>query len=226
MGQMVILDEVFEKIVENDERAFVMTNACTPENILSWNDVERYINDNLHNTEIVIIGSDNQKKKTYQSFETQSTPTNEIVDQILNGDSFILNAMERHTKGLFYVSNIFSMIHNKYVTTNIYCGLDSKSKSFLTHADSQYVLILQLDGVSDWTIYGETWNSKPEEVICTNDSILTVDFEYTLQTGDVLYIPCKRYHKCIPRSKRMSASISQDFNTTRPSSYGTWRSLN
>jgi ribosomal protein L16 Arg81 hydroxylase len=112
------------------------------------------------------------------------------------------------------------------VTTNIYGGLDSTSKSFRTHADSQYVLILQLDGVSDWTIFGETWNGNPSEVICTNDSILTVDFEYTLHPGDVLYIPYRRYHKCIPKSKRLSASVSADFNSVRPSNYGDWFSLN
>lgn len=223
---MVIGDEVFEKIIEDKERAFVMTDSCVPENIFTWDDAERYINDNLHNTEIVIIGSDNRKKKTYQSFNAQSTPTDEIVDQILSGDSFILNAMERHTKGLFYASNIFSQIHNRYVTTNIYCGIDNKSKSFLAHADSQYVLILQLDGVSDWTIYNDVWSGNPNEVICVNDSILDIDFEYTLKPGDVLYIPYKRYHKCIPQSKRMSASVSADFNTIRPSSYGVWRSLN
>jgi len=118
------------------------------------------------------------------------------------------------------------MIHNKYVTTNIYGGIDSKSKSFLTHADSQCVLILQLDGLSDWTIFGEVWSGNPNEMVCINDSILTVDFQYTLLPGDVLYIPYRRYHKCIPRSKRLSASVSADFSSVRPSSYGDWCNFN
>jgi hypothetical protein len=225
MGQMVN-DEVFEKIVENDERAFVWTNSCTPENILTWEDVEHYINDNLHNSEIVIIGDNQQKRETYISTHTNSTPTKSIFEQINNGSSFILNSMERYTKGLFYASNIFSLIHNKYVTTNIYGGIDSKSKSFRTHADSQYVLILQLDGISDWTIFGEVWNGNPNEVICTDDSILTVDFQHTLLPGDVLYIPYRRYHKCIPKSKRLSASVSADFSSVRPNSYGDWCNFN
>jgi hypothetical protein len=225
MGQMVN-DEVFEKIVENDERAFVWTNSCTPENILTWEDVEHYINDNLHNSEIVIIGDNQQKQETYISTHTNSTPTKSIVEQINNGSSFILNSMERYTKGLFYASNIFSLIHNKYVTTNVYGGIDSKSKSFRTHADSQYVLILQLDGISDWTIFGEVWNGNPNEVICTDDSILTVDFQHTLLPGDVLYIPYRRYHKCIPKSKRLSASVSADFSSVRPNSYGDWCNFN
>jgi hypothetical protein len=225
MGQMVN-DEVFEKIVENDERAFVWTNSCTPENILTWEDVEHYINDNLHNSEIVIIGDNQQKQETYISTHTNSTPTKSIFEQINNGSSFILNSMERYTKGLFYASNIFSLIHNKYVTTNVYGGIDSKSKSFRTHADSQYVLILQLDGISDWTIFGEVWNGNPNEVICTDDSILTVDFQHTLLPGDVLYIPYRRYHKCIPKSKRLSASVSADFSSVRPNSYGDWCNFN
>ena len=225
MGQMVN-DEVFEKIVENDERAFVWTNSCTPENILTWEDVEHYINDNLHNSEIVIIGDNQQKQETYISTHTNSTPTKSIFEQINNGSSFILNSMERYTKGLFYASNIFSLIHNKYVTTNVYGGIDSKSKSFRTHADSQYVLILQLDGISDWTIFGEVWNCNPNEVICTDDGILTVDFQHTLLPGDVLYIPYRRYHKCIPKSKRLSASVSADFSSVRPNSYGDWCNFN
>ena len=222
----MVNDEVFEKIVENDERAFVWTNSCTPENILTWEDVEHYINDNLHNSEIVIIGDNKQKQETYISTHTNSTPTKSIFEQINNGSSFILNSMERYTKGLFYASNIFSLIHNKYVTTNVYGGIDSKSKSFRTHADSQYVLILQLDGISDWTIFGEVWNGNPNEVICTDDSILTVDFQHTLLPGDVLYIPYRRYHKCIPKSKRLSASVSADFSSVRPNSYGDWCNFN
>jgi hypothetical protein len=222
----MVNDEVFEKIVENDERAFVWTNSCTPENILTWEDVEHYINDNLHNSEIVIIGDNQQKQETYISTHTNSTPTKSIFEQINNGSSFILNSMERYTKGLFYASNIFSLIHNKYVTTNVYGGIDSKSKSFRTHADSQYVLILQLDGISDWTIFGEVWNGNPNEVICTDDSILTVDFQHTLLPGDVLYIPYRRYHKCIPKSKRLSASVSADFSSVRPNSYGDWCNFN
>jgi hypothetical protein len=222
----MVKDEVFEKIVEDKERAFVFTNSCTPENIFTWDNVERYLNDNAHNTEITIIGNDKQKKETYKSENDRVTPTKNIFEEINNGGSFILNYMERHTKGLFYVSNICSHIHNKYVTTNIYGGLKSNSKSFYTHADSQYVLILQLDGKSDWTIYGEKWNGNPNEVVCINDSILTVDFQYTLQPGDVCYIPYRRYHKCIPLSKRLSASISADFDSVRPDNYGDWFELN
>jgi hypothetical protein len=225
MGQMV-KDEVFERILENKERAFVLTNSCTPESILTWNDVERYLNDNTHNTEITIIGDNKQKKDVYKSTETSGTPSDVIFDEVNNGSSFILNYMERHTKGLFYASNMCSRIHNMYVTTNIYGGIKNNSKSFETHADSQYVLILQLDGESDWTIYGETWNGKSNEVVCVNDSILTVDFRYTLQPGDVCYIPYRRYHKCIPLSKRLSASVSADYDTVRPENYGNWFGLN
>lgn len=203
-----------------------MTNACTPENILTWKDVERYLNDNTHNTEITIIGDSKQKKDVYRSTETSSTPSEIIFNEINNGSSFILNYMERHTKGLFYVSNVCSYVHNKYVTTNIYGGLKNNSKSFHTHADSQYVLILQLDGESDWTIFSDKWNGNLEEVVCVNDGILTIDFQYTLQPGDVCYIPYRRYHKCIPCSKRLSASISADYDSVRPEHYGNWFSLN
>lgn len=222
----MVSDKVFERIMEDKERAFVLTNSFTPENILAWMDVERYLNDNSHNTEITIIGNNKQKKDVYRSTETSSTPSDEIFREINNGSSFILNYMERHTKGLFYVSNMCSRIHNMYVTTNIYGGVTNNSKSFETHADSQYVLILQLDGESDWTIYGERWNGNPNEVVCINDSILTVDFRYTLQPGDVCYIPYRRYHRCIPLGKRLSASVSADFDSVRPSNYGDWFSLN
>jgi hypothetical protein len=222
----MVNDEVFERIMEDKERAFVLTNSCTPENIFTWNDVERYLNDNTRNTEITIIGANQQKKTEYVSEKTRGTPTEEIFNELKSGSSFILNYMERYNTGLFYVSNICSRIHNRYVTTNIYGGLKSSSKSFHAHADPQSVLILQLDGVSDWTVYGETWNGKAEEMVCTNDSVLTVDFRYTLQTGDVCYIPYRRYHKCIPLSKRLSASVSADFNSVRNSNYGDWFSLN
>ncbi len=74
----MVKDEVFERILENKERAFVLTNSCTPESILTWNDVERYLNDNTHNTEITIIGDNKQKKDVYKSTETSGTPSDVI----------------------------------------------------------------------------------------------------------------------------------------------------
>jgi len=222
----MVNDVVFEKIIEDKERTFVLTNSCTPKSIFTWSNVESYINNNYHNSDIVIIGDNKSKIETYRSTETSSTPTKTIASEIYDGKSFILNAMERYTKGLFYASNIFSQIQNRYVSTNIYGGLKNTSKSFHAHADSQYVLILQLDGISDWTVYAETWNGNPNEVICLNDDLLKKDLVYTLHPGDVLYIPYRRYHKCIPRSKRLSASISADFGTVRPSHYGDWFGFN
>ena len=69
----MVRDEVFERILEDKERAFVLTNSCTPENILTWTDVERYLNDNSHNTEITIIGDNKKKKEVYRSTESSST---------------------------------------------------------------------------------------------------------------------------------------------------------
>ena len=60
----MVRDEVFERILEDNKRAFVLTNACTPEHILTWIDVERYLNDNSHNTEITIICNNKQKKES------------------------------------------------------------------------------------------------------------------------------------------------------------------
>jgi hypothetical protein len=221
---MILHDEVFERILENKNSPFVARNACTPSEILTWNNVDRYINDNVHNSAITII-SEHNKKITYKSTDTGYTPTKQIYTDILDGSSFVLNFMERYTPGLFYVSNIMSQMFDRYVTTNIYGGVKSYATSFNTHADSQYVLILHLSGESEWIIFNEVWNGNSNEAVCANDSILSKTIHTTLTAGDVLYIPHRRYHKCIPHSKRLSASISVDYDSSRPDHYGHWFNL-
>jgi len=220
----MVNDEVFERIAYNIEEAFLLRNACVPSDILTWSQVEQYINDNIHNSDIVSIGQNGRRNNVYKSTEHSSTDTKSLVHEIQGGNSFVLNSMERYTKGLFYASNIVSQIHNKYVTTNIYGGLKNTSKSFGTHYDDQYVLILQLDGTSDWTVFRGVADGYTK--ILDNDTHLEIDVTGALLPGDVLYIPYRRYHKCIPSSKRLSASISVDYHLPRPNSYGNWFSLN
>ena len=160
----MINDAVFAQILTNKDVPFYASNVCNPDHICTWNDVERYINNNSHNSEIVTINLDGNKT-IYKSSETSRVNTKELYDNLLLGDSFILNYMERYNKSLFTISNTVSKIFNNYVTTNIYGGLQSYSKSFKTHADSQYVLILHLSGESEWIIFKEDWNGNPNEVV-------------------------------------------------------------
>jgi len=220
----MVKDEVFERVANNIEEPFLLPNACTPEQIFSWIHVEQYINDNIHNSAIVSIGQNGRRNNIYKSTENSSSDTKSLVDEIKSGNSFVLNSMERYTKGLFYSSNLMSQIHNRYVTTNIYGGLKNTSKSFATHYDDQYVLILQLDGISEWTIFKGVADGYTK--ILDDDTHLQIDVYGTLVPGDVLYIPYRRYHKCIPSSKRLSASISVDYHLERPKNYGDWFSLN
>lgn len=224
MGQMVVSDEVFERIANNVNEAFLIPNACTPEKIITWTHVQQYINDNIHNSSIMSIGQDGRKSNVYRSTEHSSADTRGLIEEIKSGNSFVFNSMERYTKGLFYVSNLLSQIHNKYVTTNIYGGLKNTSKSFGTHYDEQYVLILQMDGISDWTVFKDVADGTTK--ILDDDRHLKIDVCGALLPGDVLYIPYMRYHKCIPRGKRLSASISVDYDSVRPKNYGDWFSLN
>jgi hypothetical protein len=222
--EQMVKDEVFERIANNIEEAFLLPHACNPDWILNWSQVEQYINDSIHNSAIVSIGQNGRRNNVYKSTENSSTDTKSLVDEIKGGNSFVLNSMERYTKGLFYVSNLMSQIHNKYVTTNIYGGLHNTAKSFGTHYDDQYVLILQLDGISNWTIFKGIADGYTK--ILDDDTHLQVDIQGALLPGDVLYIPYRRYHKCIPSSKRLSASISVDYHLERPKNYGDWFSLN
>lgn len=220
----MVNDEVFQRIIENKEKAFILKNACIPSEMLTWSQVEQYLNDNLHNSEIVSIGQNGMRLNEYKSTNTSTPDTKALINEIKNGNSFVLNSMERYTKGLFYASNILSQIHNKYVTTNIYGGLKTNSRSFNTHYDEQYVLVLQLDGISNWTIFKGIANGVTN--MLNDDSGLEIDVQGALHPGDVLYIPYRRYHKCIPVGKRLSASISVDYHSVRPDYYGNWFSLN
>jgi hypothetical protein len=218
----MIREEVFELIENGKDTAFSLKEVFKKNTFFTIQDVNEYINKTAHANYISVIK--NEEVISYGTSVDRYLDTNSLVNDIQSGYTFVLSHMQRYNKEIFTISNTMSLLFDRYVTTNIYGGITAAAKSHEIHADSQYVLILQLTGYSNWHIFGEQWDGSPENVILRDEEGLTRIVDVVLGPGDVAYIPYRRYHRCIPLSGRLSLSVSVD-DAARPSGYGDWYSL-
>jgi ribosomal protein L16 Arg81 hydroxylase len=80
---------------------------------------------------------------------------------------------------------------------NVYASPKAGSKSFPAHADATENFLFHTEGKVKWTIYKEYTPDKPKEVL----------EKFTLEAGDLLYIPSYQYHKVETVGPRILISV-------------------
>lgn len=204
-------DLVLDKLLDN--KPFVI-NSCFEPNHLTWVDIENYLNDYLHHSMIEIIDNQGRKIPLFKKPVAwgMSFDINFIFDKILSGCSFVLVGMNRHNKKLNDVCNLVEEYINGFADIHVYAGLSSNSCSFPIHKDKPNNLIMQIEGNCDWEVF--------TDLPVKENDVPTISI--TLSPGDLLYIPKQVYHRCRPRTKRISLSIP--FTKGQPSNR-TWYKL-
>jgi hypothetical protein len=193
---------VFEKLVAN------------PEHLLTWKDVEQCLNNPAFYNFDIINNSTNDKIKIPEHkkawvFNKLVQDKKFLFDQINSGNTLIINNYGFHSSQTNHLLQIIETVFYTDAAMHVYCGLTG-SKSFTVHEDIPSNFILQIEGVTSWTIF----ENRSSTLVAsgyrpTADEIknftpaLTVD----LQPGDLLYIPSRAYHVAKPTSKRLSISI-------------------
>lgn len=208
----IISSDVYEKINKNSTIPFLGTKKFNFKNILSWNEIENYLNnpyfyniDNVH-----IIDENNSfkclEKKVYPWKDNFSYSPKEIFENINSGKTFYLDNFNRFNKRCNDISSeIQQNIFGINLDFHVYGGLRKDSNSFFVHKDFANNLILQIDGKSNWKVYNS--NNSIKNRVLSSDENLELLIDCVLTPGDLLYIPMGNYHKCNPLSKRLSISV-------------------
>lgn len=204
--------EVFSSINENPSRAFLLKNAFDYQQIVSWVELEDYLNNPYIHTDDVEIIDDNGFKlflnKIYFPYTgDQKVSPAQIFDLINKNYSFILLNMNRFNEKFndLAIELEKNLIQDIQLDFHLYCGLDSDSKSFKAHSDMSHNIIMQVDGNSRWQVWD--WNTQCQAMIpADKESSASILIDEVLTPGDILYIPAGVVHKCSPQGKRISIS--------------------
>ena len=81
----------------------------------------------------------------------------------------------------------------EYGQANVYASPKAMSKSFPPHADSTENFLFHTEGKTKWTMY--------------SDKGKTISDQFTLDAGDLLYIPIGVYHKVETIGPRVLVSV-------------------
>lgn len=197
------------------DKPFVFKKLITtPEELLTWKDVEQCLNNPAFYNFDIIDNKINDKIKIPEHkkawvFNKLVQDKKFLIEQVNSGNTLIVNNYGFHN---FQTNQLLQIIETVFYTDaamHVYCGL-AGSNSFSVHEDIPSNFILQVDGVTSWTIF----ENRSSTLVAsgyrpTVDEIkqftpaLTID----LSPGDLLYIPSRAYHVARPTSKRLSISI-------------------
>jgi ribosomal protein L16 Arg81 hydroxylase len=202
----------FKMVVENPNIVLHLPKAVKW-NVYGWNDFNRYFNTYASTNNFKIIENNYEievpKQSDVNNWETLNKIDTKQCYKILNKPNtgfVVTQGVDKHNPFITNMCANLEMIFNGVCGTHLYGGASTThyNSSFKVHCDKTLNVILQLDGESKWTVY----NEKGEEPMTENDeSKLTPVYEEVLHPGDLLYIPALRFHKCVPRSRRLSLSF-------------------
>ena len=204
--------EIFNHINKYPRTPKVFKNVLDYEDILTWKEIEDYLNNSyLHSNNIELVSSCGTKffpyKRAYAYSDTETYKTSQIFEFINKDFSFILLNMNRFNSSMNSVfAEIENSLDNKVIMDfHVYAGLSSESTSFLAHTDKSNNIIMQVDGESDWKVYDVCFK-EPINLMESDEHRYNLVVDETLKPGDCLYIPVDTLHKCSPKNKRMSIS--------------------
>jgi hypothetical protein len=120
----------------------------------------------------------------------QELDLSDLAEAYRGGRTVIVNGMERRWPAVARLCcNLQADLHHP-VGANLYLTPPG-SQGFPAHCDTHDVFIVQVEGAKHWRVYG-----SPERLplagtgrICPRDTLGRPEMDFTLQAGDVLYVP-------------------------------------
>lgn len=174
------------------------------EDYFSWDEFDNYLNqikigmwDRTPQLQIILPdGRKWCKKKSQEKYDRY-----EIYDLWNQGCSFILTISEFLNKTMWNQCKAFEK-HYGVGQANLYCTKKADGYCFPIHADSTDNFLFHVTGNVKWYMYhefaeGQTY--RPDDA--------TLEEEFVLNDGDLLYIPKKKYHRVDTLGPRISISF-------------------
>lgn len=198
--------------------------------LLDWSELERAMNNFpwLPPNCIETIGKRGNKRTTPVLSEGQwlfnSVPDGKrIFERIQRGDTFVLINASRMSERIDALCREIEGCHGGSADVHVYAGLKSTSRSFPIHWDRPDNFIVPVSGVSRWKLYSNT-EDEFDGACLTGDADLDCVADELVRPGDLIYIPARTYHYCVPTGKRMSLSIPL-VRSSRPAFRRKWYRL-
>ena len=117
------------------------------------------------------------------------------VDSFSDGYTLILNGTDHLSKEIARIARSIEEETNSKVAANAFMT-PANSRGFMPHFDTHDVFILQLEGRKHWSLYDqrEVLPLDRQIYLVNQESVNAPKLEYTLEAGDLLYIPRGMLH--------------------------------
>ena len=201
----VTVDEFFQN---HWEKQFLYLKREPPgyyDSILQIDDLDRYLrSETLHPSFLRVVhsGKDSHPKHWTRIERRRNTDFYRVVDidnllSLFNaGATIILNSAERAIPGVTSFCNALEHELRIGLQTNIYVTPPNE-EGFDVHHDLYDVLIMQISGVKHWRLYGFAKDPEQNKTSYADTSMMTVEHEFDMQPGDLLYLPKHLIHSAV-----------------------------
>lgn len=128
--------------------------------------------------------------KTYTVKNSDLIDPIKFVKSFRTGATLVMSNLEHKIAGCRSLTNEFEAFFKHRTQTNIYLT-PKDAQGFATHYDSHDVFILQFEGSKNWRIYNNAMPLADKSSAFVKEGFVPgpIEDEFTLEQGDVLYIP-------------------------------------
>jgi len=190
----VTLEDFFNNYFEKKHLVIKKNNHDFFNEVLTVNDLDTLLTSvSNHHPKFRIVDHSQEKAPEAKNYTLKNSDTIDplkFVKSFEEGCTLVMSGLENKVSSLRKLTNELETFFKHTLQTNIYLT-PKNSQGFSTHYDTHDVFILQFEGSKTWRIYDQPAPLADRTMAFEKDGFVpgNVVDEFTLQKGDVLYIP-------------------------------------
>lgn len=191
------ISNFFEKYWEQDALVVHRDDRHYFDALLTLDEVDRVISTfNLSHPDITLANANRQVRTQDYTHPNGAIDVGRLYQQFATGGSIVMNQLHRFVPALAALCRDVEREVSCPIQTNIYLT-PRESQGLRVHYDSHDVLVLQVHGTKQWTLYdtavalplrGQSFGDNPVEPG-------PVSREFEMRPGDTLYLPRGLMHQ-------------------------------